>query len=166
MQREIRDWKRGRKRSILPAVVAVLAAALLVTVWYAERLSREAAVKEELLKQLAGDYIVTELLYAAGEEAQAQLPMELVITEQGGVTLDGEELFAQSAPTAESIGRKGRKEFRESFAGRNPELKLAGEDSYIITFPKSGKENFVLYYTDGRIWLTPDGSSLYEVKTN
>lgn len=170
MKRELKEWKRGRKRSILPGVVFVLFIALFSLAMYANSLVQERNFREELGNKFHGDFIVTSLIYQAGADdieglSQALgLPLKLSISETGEVVFNGTALLEQSSLLVTKADRQKKKEFDGLYAGFPETSPLDGDKSYVLTF-QSGSENAVcIYYIDGRLLFTPDKVSIYEIK--
>lgn len=171
MKRELKEWKKGRKRSILPGVVFVLFIVLFSLAMYANSLVQERSVQEELKEKFHGEFAATALLYQAGTDdpsglSDAQgLPVKLSISETGEVIFNGTVLAEKSELKITKIGKQQKKEFADTYEGFSEKDPLEGEKSYYISF-QTGTDNAAgIYYIDGRLLFTPDKISIYEIKT-
>ena len=68
MKRELQEWRKGRKRSPLPAVACALLLVLGLLAAYVGGLVSERSFQEELLLEFPGSYAATRLVYQAGAQ--------------------------------------------------------------------------------------------------
>ena len=169
MKRELQEWRKGRKRSPLPAVACALLLALGLLAAYVGGLVSERSFQEELLLEFPGSYAATRLVYQAGaQDVQGLsdamgLPCSLEISKSGSLTFNGTLLLEESELSAVKIGREEESRYEEAFGEFARENPLLEDGGYLILLSGNG-ETAAFCYTDGGLFFTPDSVSVYEIK--
>lgn len=168
MNRELKEWKKGRRRSLLPAAAGVMLLVLVLFAVYAGGRISERNFQAGLLREFPGTYVITALIYQAGtEDVQGLsdamgLPYSMEISENGGLSMNGIPFLEESEVSVMKVGQE-EAPYEDAFGDFARENPLTRDGCYLILLTtEDGTAAFC--YTDSRMLFTPDSISVYEIK--